>query len=103
MKKMIKIKCQKRLLLIPLANILIFFIWIYNCAYMKLPSIKLINGVIVSFLRGLLVVIPQIILTKLFSTIPIVCTVINLFAIYLIPLCIGYRLIVWQKEMGIIY
>lgn len=98
MKKFITLKKQKIVMCIPAINCLTIFFWLYN--YGKLnPDPKIFwKSLVTIFSTALPIVVLQIILSKIFSELSYV---LDPFMTYLIPFCISFSLIRYQKKVGV--
>ena len=98
MKKLISLRTQKIIMFIPVINIFVLFIWLYN--YSKFPSNSKIF--IKSLLYVFAVFIPMgiihSILFNILSEYKIATTILNFIVIYYIPLAVGYVLIKYQEK-----
>ena len=99
MKKPVSLHVQRVLNFIPLVNSLILFIWLYNfsCSNKEYRIWK--KSLINIFCVSVPIAILQIVISKAFEAFPIVVTIVDFMALYMIPFTIGTILIKHQEEM----
>ena len=99
MNKIISLKAQKIIVVIPFLNCLILFVWIYNYARMPADFKIFARSWLVIFASAIPLVIVQIILSKIQIQPETLSEVINLLFIYLVPFAVGIGLICYQKKV----
>ena len=94
--KPVSIATQKKLLWIPIVNISILYIWIYNAFMLKVRCMDVLKSNLVMFACA----IPGAILMLLVSNYyPALEELMSVICSYLIPLCLGYGLIRFQESL----
>ena len=96
--KIVPLKAQYILMVIPILNCLVLFIWLYNYSRAKKDSKIFGKSLLVIFLSTIPIVIIQIILSKIIVNSSANIFVDNLMS-YLIPLSMAFNLIRYQKKV----
>lgn len=99
--KVVSIKAQNIISFIPIINCSSVFIWLYN--YSKIPRDYkiLFISVLKAFLYSLPYIIIQILASRFLYTYYVLKSIIDLLALYVIPLSISRGLIKYQKSLNV--
>lgn len=94
--KPVSIATQKKLLWIPIANVSILYIWVYNAFVMKLRCMDVLKSNLVMFAcaipGAILMMLVSICYPGLEKWMSVICS-------YLIPVCLGCGLIRFQESL----
>jgi hypothetical protein len=107
MRKYVYVKIQRILMFIPLANISILFIWLYNCHVLPIPKRTVFKGnSLAIFIFFILAIVQRLFylafgidLDAIEGTITI--EVLRYIFAYLYPFTIAYSLVRFQKKLGL--
>ena len=99
MKKVIPIKIQKIISFIPLLNLFILFIWVYNSMVLKVKQKVFFKSLFVTCSTMIVFAIPFIIMSYVIGEDSSIYTIAFYFSEYLIPLAIGWELIIFQEKL----
>lgn len=98
MKKLISLRIQRIIMLIPFVNFFILFIWLFN--YSRIPSnFKLFfKGFFVAIAYAIPFIALNILLSRLFTQLEILLVIENIIGLYITPFQIGFGLIKCQEK-----
>lgn len=99
MKKIISVRTQKKMALIPVFNVFVGFIWLYKYRHYINDQKIWCKSLILEFAIVIPLGLAYMLLSKLFTGYDKICFALNVFAVYFIPFALAQGLIKFQEKI----